>query len=280
MRPKCLLKLFFCKYFVTLGLIRGCCYPSVACSMVVAPEASGSPTLQNLFRNSKPKPPACFSFNTCGLFKLRNIEWVLKEFQEYRVPVGSRSFSPGNKGKQVSAEPTLLWPFLTCTLNEGRKRKFGSKHCSGEAGERGCYSRPCRRPITGQVGSDQRQETGHSKASTATSCARPSIFNQATLSFFLGSESSVGAAGRGWTSRAGNSLGGTSFFHCCRKRKKAQQVRVGFPVKSTDGSAHIRRLGTEVSLRLILRDPRTDLTQVKDPPVSPPPNTRQMAAEL
>lgn len=88
----------------------------------------------------------------------------MKEFQEYRVPVGLRSFSLGNKGKQV--ELTLLWPFLTCTLNERRKWKFGSKHCSGEAGERGCDSRPSRRPITGQVGSDLRQETGHSEANT------------------------------------------------------------------------------------------------------------------
>lgn len=33
-----------------------------------------------------------------------------------------------------------------------------------------------------------------------------------------------------------------------KKRKKAQQVRVGFPVKSTDGSARIRGPGTEESL--------------------------------
>lgn len=45
-----------------------------------------------------------------------------------------------------------------------------------------------------------------------------------------------------------------------KKRKKAQQVRVGFPVKSTDGSAHIRRLGTAVSLRFIPMDPGSDLT--------------------
>lgn len=30
-----------------------------------------------------------------------------------------------------------------------------------------------------------------------------------------------------------------------KKRKKALQVRAGLPVESTDGSAHIRRLGTE-----------------------------------
>lgn len=61
------------------------------------------------------------------------------------------------------------------------------------------------------------------------------------------------------------------FFIVAEKRKKAQQVRIGLPVKSTDGSAHIRRLGTEVSLCFT---PQTDLTHIyrsgKDLP--PPPS--------
>lgn len=63
-------------------------------------------------------------------------------------------------------------------------------------------------------------------------------------------------------SRAGNSLGPLPLLHCCRKRKKAQQVRVEFPAEPTDGSVHIRR-HAEVShcLKQIAdRVPHADLT--------------------
>lgn len=49
------------------------------------------------------------------------------------------------------------------------------------------------------------------------------------------------SAGRGWMRHEGNSLRPLPLLHCCRKRKKAQQVRIEFPVEWTDGSACIRR---------------------------------------
>ncbi|MEQ2252518.1 hypothetical protein ILYODFUR_022589 [Ilyodon furcidens] len=41
--------------------------------------------------------------------------------------------------------------------------------------------------------------------------------------------------------RTGNSLSTLPLLHCCRKRKNAQQVRVGLPAETANGSAHFCR---------------------------------------
>lgn len=125
----------------------------------------------------------------------------------------------------------------------------------------GCYCRPSDHKAGG-VGA----ASGNGKRSEASATLRPRSHQYLTrlwFSFFFfcfvfllelasGSESAVwGRWARGQAVQETPS-GALPFFHCCRKRKKrkkAQQVRVGFPVKPTDRSAHIRRLGTEISLR-------------------------------
>lgn len=75
----------------------------------------------------------------------------------------------------------------------------------------------------------------------------------------------MGGAGLGtstdWMRRTGNSLGPLPLLHCCRKRKKAQQVLVEFPAKSTDRSLHIcRHVEVPLCFHLISdRPPHTDL---------------------
>lgn len=84
-----------------------------------------------------------------------------------------------------------------------------------------------------------------------------------------------GRAGWGWMRRTGNSLRPLPLLHCCRKRKKAQQVRIEFPVEPTDGSVHIRR-HVEVLLcftQISGRVPHADLTLTSAGQENVPPST-------
>lgn len=151
------------------------------------------------------------------------------------------------------------------TLNESRKRKFGSRHCSGEAVKRGLFLLGL--PVPERVGSDLGPGDGTLRAQRHAKAALPSIFKQAIFFFGFSSGASVGfrvlcGGGGPRTSRAGNSLGGTSFFHCCRKKgRKLNRSALGFLSSQLTGRLASAGLGRR-NHSFSPMGPGTDLTPI------------------
>lgn len=98
---------------------------------------------------------------------------------------------------------------------------LGARRCSGEAAKRGLLPRGPSNRRAGGVG--PAPGDGTLRGQRHAEATLPSIFNRAVFFRSCSSGASVGfrvlcGGGGPRTSRAGNSLGGTSFFHCCRKK--------------------------------------------------------------